>query len=193
MNIADYTILAVVALSVLIGLWRGLVAEVLALAVWGVALWSAWMFGNAIAGHLPDGIREPSARIFIAWGLIFVAVLVLGALLSWLLRMLVESTGLSGSDRMLGMVFGLTRGLVIVTLTVLLLGFTPFPRDAWWQHSTLIPTFQSAATMISRRMPVKVARYIDFRPPPLPVLSRPALAAPSAASSDSRRSTLHEH
>ncbi|HEN46749.1 MAG TPA: CvpA family protein [Mizugakiibacter sp.] len=193
MNIADYTILAVVVLSVLIGLWRGLVAEVLALAVWGVALWSAWMFGNAVAGHLPDGIHEPSARIFIAWGLIFVAVLVLGALLSWLLRMLVESTGLSGSDRMLGMVFGLTRGLVIVTLTVLLLGFTPFPRDTWWQHSTLIPTFQSAATMISRRMPAKVSRYIDFRPPPLPILSRPALAAPPAAPSASRRSALHEH
>lgn len=168
MNVADYAILAVLALSVMIGLWRGLVAEVVALAVWGAALWAAWSFGETVAAHLPAGIREPSARLFIAWGLIFVLVLIVGALLAWLIRMLVQGTGLSGSDRLLGMIFGLGRGLVIVTLGVLLLGFTPFPRDPWWQNSQLIPTFQRAAAMVSARLPAGVARYISFAPPPLP-------------------------
>lgn len=164
MTAADYAIVAVIAVSVLLGLWRGLIAEVVALVIWGVALWAAWQFGETVSTILPASLQEPSARLFAAWALIFVLVLVAGAVLSWLLRLLVRSTGLSGTDRMLGMLFGAARGLVIVTLAVLLLGMTPFPRDPWWQRSTLIPTFQYAAEALQAHLPPEVARYVRYDP-----------------------------
>lgn len=184
MTAADYAIVAVIAISVLLGLWRGLIAEVLALLVWGMALWAAWQFGEAVSVFMPASLRDPAARLFAAWALIFVLVLVAGAVLGWLLRLLVRGTGLSGTDRMLGMLFGAARGLVIVTLAVLLLGMTPFPRDPWWRQSALIPTFQDAAEALQAHLPPGVARYVHYNAEPL----RPARLlhlAPSQANSPS--------
>jgi membrane protein required for colicin V production len=72
-------------------------------------------------------------------------------------------SGLSGSDRLLGMVFGLVRGLALVTITVLLLGFTPLPRDPWWHQSQLLPTFQNYAQWLSARLPPEATKYLDLR------------------------------
>lgn len=176
MNWADYVILAVLVLSVLIGLWRGLVSEVLALAVWVAAVWLAWLFGPRVAEYFRNAIDVPSARIIVAYGVCFVAVLILGALLRFVLHKLVEGTGLSGSDRLLGMVFGLARGAILVTLVVFLLGFTPFPRDPWWQQSRLLPTFTRAADWLGERLPEGVHRYLhpsgEFHSARLPASAR---------------------
>jgi membrane protein required for colicin V production len=170
---ADYIIIAIIVISVLLGLWRGLIAEVLALAVWIVALWAAWQFGAAVSAYMPAALRAPAARLFAAWALIFVLVLIAGAVLGWLLRMLVQGTGLSGTDRMLGMLFGAARGVLIVTLGVLLLGMTPFPRDPWWRHSVLLPGFQRAAEALQAHLPPEVARYVRFDPSPLAAVKLP--------------------
>ena len=169
MDVADYVILAVISISVLLGLWRGLLAEVLALVIWFVALWAAWQFGEPVSAYLPAGLRDPAARLFAAWLLIFVLVLIAGAVIGWMLRLLVQGTGLTGTDRMLGMLFGAARGLLIVTLAVLLAGMTPLPRDAWWRQSALIPTFQHAAQRLQAHLPPQVARYMSYASePPLP-------------------------
>ena len=118
MNWADYCIIAVLGLSVLMGLWRGFIGEVLALACWAVAFWVAWMFGARLAASF-TAIDEPSVRLLLGYAICFVAVLIAGAIVSFLMRKLIAGSGLSGSDRMLGMVFGLMRGLVVVTLIVL--------------------------------------------------------------------------
>src|SRR5689334_22115917 len=106
MNGIDYIILGVLALSVLVGLWRGLVSELLWLAAWIAAFWVAWTFGPLVATQLEHTISLPSARIGVAYGLCFVAVLILGALLRLVARRLLWSTGLGGLDRLLGMAFG---------------------------------------------------------------------------------------
>jgi len=90
-------------------------------------------------------------------------VLIAGAIVSFLMRKLIAGSGLSGSDRMLGMVFGLARGLVLVTLTILLLGFTPLPRDPWWHRSQLVPAFEGYATWLSARLPPEVTKHLDLR------------------------------
>ena len=162
MNFADYCILGALGLSVLMGLWRGFIAEVLALLGWAIAFWVAWRFGAQVAGKL-TAIDEPSIRLLLGYALSFLVVLLGAGIVSFLMRKLVAGSGLSGSDRLLGMVFGLVRGLVLVTVTVLLLGFTPMPRDPWWQRSQLLPAFSGYAQWLSTQLPPEALRYLDLR------------------------------
>lgn len=164
MNWADYTIIGMLVLSVVVGLWRGLVTEVLALAIWVAAVWVAWAFGPVVAEFFADTVSLPSARLMLAYAACFLGVLLVGTAIRVLLHMLVRGTGLGGSDRLLGMVFGLARGVLLVVLVVTLFGFTPFPRDPWWQQSQLVPAFQGAAEWLAARLPEDLARHVDFMP-----------------------------
>ena len=161
MNWADYCIAAALILSVLMGLWRGFIGEVLALACWVLAFWVAWMFGDKLAAQF-TAITLPSARLLAGYAICFVGVLIAGAIVSFLMRKLIAGTGLSGSDRMLGMVFGLVRGVAIVTLVVLALRFTALPRDPWWRQSQLLPTFERGAMWLSAQLPPEVLQYLDL-------------------------------
>lgn len=161
MNWTDYIIIGILGLSVMVGLWRGLVSEVLALVIWIAAFWVAWWLGPAVAARFEHVIELPSARIIVAYALCFVAVLIVGALLRFVISRLIEGTGLSGTDRLLGMLFGVARGVLLVTLLVFLLGFTAFTRDPWWQQSVLLPHFQQAAAWIGQRVPADVGRYLN--------------------------------
>jgi membrane protein required for colicin V production len=174
MNWADYAILTVLLLSVLMGLWRGFIGEVLALLCWILAFWVAWMFGPALAEQFSASISTPSVRVLLGYALCFITVLIGGAIVAFLMRKLVEGSGLSGSDRLLGMVFGLVRGFALVTLVVLLMGFTPFRRDPWWNESRLMPNFEAGARWLSDRLPAEVARYIE----PAQIMAKPALQPP---------------
>jgi len=160
-NWADYIILAVLGMSVLIGLWRGLISEVLALVIWIAAFWVAWTFGPSVAGYFEHSITLPSARIVVGYGICFIAVLILGALVRFLVSKLIEGTGLTGTDRLLGMVFGFARGVLLVTLAVFLLGFTAFTRDPWWNDSVLLPQFKGMAAWLGERVPDSVRHYLN--------------------------------
>jgi len=182
MSWVDYCIIVVLALSVLMGLMRGFIGEVLALACWIAAFWFAWVFGPRLAGAL-TAIDVPSARLLLGYAICFFSVLIAGAIVSFLMRKLIAGSGLSGSDRLLGMVFGLVRGLLLVTLLVLVLGFTPLARDPWWQNSRLLPTFQRAAAWITAMLPADVAKYLDLRQflPQIEAAAAPAPAKPASA------------
>jgi membrane protein required for colicin V production len=161
MNWFDIAIIATLALSILVGLWRGFICEVMALACWILAFWVAWMFGPALADRFSASISAPSVRVLLGYALCFVTVLVAGAILSFLLRKLVSGSGLSGTDRLLGMVFGLVRGFALVVLIVLLMKFTPVVRDDWWQNSRMLPTFEQGARWVTTYLPESVARYLE--------------------------------
>jgi membrane protein required for colicin V production len=186
MNWADYCIIAALVLSVLMGLWRGFIGEVIALLCWILAFWVAWTFGAQLAAQF-TAITLPSARLLLGYLICFVGVLIAGALVGFLMRKLVAGSGLSGSDRMLGMVFGLIRGLAIVTIAVLILKFTPLPQDPWWKQSQLLPTFENAARWLTTKLPPEVTRYLDLhsivpqipdavpvQPPASPPATKPA-------------------
>ena len=187
MNWADYAILGILGLSVLIGLWRGLISEAVAIACWVGAFWVAYLFGEPLADKFTS-VSLPSARLLLGYGLCFVAVLVLGALVSFVLRKLVAGSGLSGTDRLLGMFFGLARGVLLVMLAVLLLGFTPLPRDPWWRESRLLPGFASGAEWLSAKLPDSVAKHLDFRGL-LPAIVAPKDAPPKPAQAANKTST----
>ena len=164
MNAADITIVIVILASVALGLWRGLITEVMSLVVWIAAVALALAFGGRVAQWFGESISMPSARIALGHALVFIATLVVGAVVVYLLRKLVEGTGLSGTDRMLGMVFGLVRGGAIVVLLVLLAGLTPFPADPWWRESRMLPTFQRLAAQAVPWLPAALREQVNFNP-----------------------------
>ncbi|MEW9624856.1 CvpA family protein [Rhodanobacter geophilus] len=158
MNWIDLTILCVLGLSVLIGLFRGLVSEVLALVIWAAAFWVAWLFGPTVSARL-GMITTPMLREAAGYALCFVLVLVLGALLRFFVQRLLASTGLSGTDRLLGMVFGFVRGALIVCVLVFLCQFTSFAREPMWRQSVLLPPFQDATIWLGQQVPSSVREH----------------------------------
>ncbi len=141
----DWGIVAIICISCLISLQRGFVKEALSLLTWVVAGTVAWMFGGALAEHLVEFIDMPSVRVMAACGILFIATLVLGALVNYLISELVRVTGLSGTDRFLGMAFGAARGALLVVVLVGLISLAPVQQDPWWQQSMLIPHFLMVA------------------------------------------------
>lgn len=147
MNWADWTIVGILTISSLIGLNRGLVKEALSLVVWGAAFLIAMTFRDPLSGLLENLISTPSIRQMVAFGGLFVATLIVGAMVNYLIGELVKMTGLSGTDRLLGTVFGLARGgIVIMAILLILPAVVPVDKDSWWQSSTLIPNFLEMET-----------------------------------------------
>ncbi|MGH8145985.1 MAG: CvpA family protein [Rhodanobacteraceae bacterium] len=173
MNAADILILAVLALSTLFGLLRGFVSEVLSLVCWVAAFWVSWAFGARVADFYIGMLHEPAARIIAGYVTCFVGVLIVGALVGFVARRLLIVGGLRGGDRLLGMLFGLVRGWLLVTFVVLMLGFTPLPREsAGWRQSWLLPTFEIGAGWLADALPADVTRYLQAGGRALPALPR---------------------
>ncbi len=118
MNWADWVIVALIAVSALLSLKRGFVKEALSLVTWVMAFIIARLFADQLSTLLTSYIDTPSARVVAAFVLLFVVVLFTGALMNNLIGMLIKATGLSSTDRLLGMVFGVARGCILVVVTI---------------------------------------------------------------------------
>ena len=158
----DYTIIGLILISSVIGLLRGLIREAFSLVIWVVAIWIGLTFSREFSGFLEGVIEYPSARIAVAFAALFFITLILGALISYLLGELVKKTGLTGSDRFAGMIFGIARGLVVVAIIIMLAGLTPLPEDSWWKESVLIPPFQALAVWLREHIPSGMAGYVNY-------------------------------
>lgn len=141
MNWLDYAIIAVIALSTVISLMRGFVKEAISLAVWFAALFIASQFYADLAVYLTK-INDELIRNGAAIAVLFVVTLILGALVNHVIGQLVQATGLSGTDRALGAVFGGLRGILIASALLFFLDtFTPSASSTWWEESVLVPEF----------------------------------------------------
>jgi membrane protein required for colicin V production len=158
----DYGILGILVLSMALSAWRGFIREALSLASWIAALVVAVAFSDAAAGLLVDHVSVPSVRLIIGFAVLFLITLLVGGLLSYLVSTLVDKTGLSGTDRAVGVIFGLVRGVGIVAVLVLLAGLTPVPQDPWWNQSLLLPRFVDLAILIRDLMPAEYRDYFAF-------------------------------
>jgi len=142
MNWADWAIVTILGLSAVISLVRGFVREAMSLVIWVAAFAVAMLFYVRLSVFFDNLIATPSLRLLAAWLALFVGMLILGGLINILLGQLVEATGLSGTDRLLGVIFGVARGLILVMVILIFLPqILPVERDAWWQESLLIPHF----------------------------------------------------
>ena len=158
----DYSIIGVIVFSLVIGVARGFVKEVLSLTTWAVAIWVGINYSREIATLLQAHIANPSARLAAAFGILLLLTLIAGALIGFVLNALVKKTGLSGTDRLIGLFFGIARGVLMVSLLVLLAGLTPLPEDPWWKESHLIPHFQKLALWLRNYIPGGLAGHIHF-------------------------------
>ncbi|MDH2435099.1 colicin V production CvpA [Pokkaliibacter plantistimulans] len=142
MNWADWVILGVIGVSGLISLTRGFMREALSLLTWIVAFVIARLFTDQLSVLLTPYIATPSIRVASAFIALFIITLIVGAMIGFLVGELVKATGLSGTDRVLGMAFGIARGCVLIVVAVALLSYTPVVNDYWWQSSRLVPEFK---------------------------------------------------
>ncbi len=159
---ADIVILVIIGISALLSLVRGFIKEALSLVTWIAAFWVSLAFTDRAADLLANWVSLPSARAALAFAGLFVAVLLLGGLVNYLIGQLVRKTGLGGTDRMLGMVFGVLRGVMVVAVLVLLAGLTAVPQDPWWQGSSLLPHFERIALWLRDFLPPDVAADVHF-------------------------------
>ncbi len=146
--IVDWLILLVILVSALISLMRGFVREAISLATLVAAVVIARLFGSQVATLLVDYIDQPSLRLLVAYAFLFISTMVIGGMINHLMGGLVDVTGLSGTDRFLGAIFGLARGGLIVVVAVAIMSRMPVAEDNWWQESKLIPSFVNAANSI---------------------------------------------
>ena len=162
MTLFDYIAITIVVLSLGFGLWRGMVSEIIALLAWGLGIYAAFSFGPELGAMLPGGIEDPMVRALIGCTLIFVGVLVAMAIVRLLILKAVKALGLSVSDRLLGMFFGLARGLLVTLLLVALGGMTAAPSQPWWRAATLAPPLETAVLAMKPMLPHDLAKRIRF-------------------------------
>lgn len=165
---ADIVILAIIGVSALISLLRGFLREVLSLLAWVLAFWVAFTFTSGLAPLLEAYVEVPSIRFILAFAALFVVTLLGVSLIGHIVVKLVGKTGLTGTDRMLGLLFGMARGGLVVVLLVLLAGLTQVPEDPWWRESGLLAHFQHAALWVREYLPESIAEHIRYEPVPSP-------------------------
>ncbi|MTI12944.1 CvpA family protein [Sansalvadorimonas verongulae] len=144
----DWAIMAIVLVSALISLTRGFFKEVLSLVTWVAAVIIAWLFSGSLSLMFQEYIDTPSLRASAAAAVLFIATLLTGGLINSLIGKLVQMTGLSGTDRALGMIFGAMRGVLLVTMLVGVGEYLPVHQDNWWRASTLVPHFEIVSTWV---------------------------------------------
>ncbi len=167
MPVIDYVIVAVVLISAVIGLVRGFLREAISLGTWVVAIWVVYVFAGDVAELFSSRVESPVVRLLIAGAALFIVVLLLGALLGYIASVMVRTTGLSGTDRTLGMVFGGIRGIILLALLlVAAVSLLPVAEEGWWNESLLIPHIEQVVIWLRDLLPPELGEYLDYAPAP---------------------------
>jgi len=157
----DYAFLGVLAASIAWGVWRGLVREMLSLAGWVIA----FLCANLLAGPLSEYISaamQPELRILFAWLGIFAVVALAAGLVAMLLGRMIKAIGLATTDRWMGALFGLARGLLIMLAFALLVGLTRFSAAAAWKDSIFGPPLANAVVQLKPWLPPSLAQRLRY-------------------------------
>jgi membrane protein required for colicin V production len=174
-NWLDAVILFIFLASAVAGYLRGFIKEAVSLASWVLAVWIAVRFSPALATLFPSSMSKVSfgigqmqfhidnLSVGIAMVGLFVVTLILGAVVNILLHRLIEVAKLSGTNRTLGVGFGLARGYLVVVALVLLAGLSSVPRQSYWSESLLTPHFESSAKWLLGILPDRISGYFNYK------------------------------
>ncbi len=164
-NWVDWAILGVIAVSCLIGVWRGLLKELMTIVIAILAVVTALVFYDKLALLWIDELSSPGLRNVAAFGVIMIAVMIVGGLLSFIAGKLFGLAALKPVDRILGLLFGLFRGCVIVMAVLLMLPNDMVETNPWWTESTLIPhflVFEDQARMSADRLVLWAHQFLQY-------------------------------
>lgn len=161
----DFTLIGFVFIFFVIGLQRGFSREVFSLGFWVLASWVGLTFSHEFSGFLESIIsrNHPSIRMAASFVALFVITLSFGGLIGFLLSVLTKDNRLTFIARFGGMLLGVIRGMIVVTVVVILAGLTPLPKDSWWTESAVIPPFQLLAVWLRDHLSLGMAETISYR------------------------------
>ena len=160
MTTLDWIFAGVLLLSLLLGAWRGLVYEVLSVMAWAASFFIAQWFAPQASSLIGlESLSEP-VRYALAFVLVFVAVVFVGGLIAALVKRMVEAVGLRPIDRMLGAVFGVVRGLILLLAATVVMDMTSLKSVAWWRDSVGAPVLTSALDRLKPLFPAAFAQYL---------------------------------
>lgn len=160
MPVLDWIFVAVLVVSLFVGAWRGLVYELLSLVNWIAAFVLAQWFAPDVAHYLPVANATEVVRYAAGFVVVFVVALFVGGLLAFGVRKLVEAVGLRPVDRVLGALFGLARGAVVLLALVVVAGMTPVVKSPWWQESAGAGVATVAVKGLKPVLPEEFGKYL---------------------------------
>lgn len=156
----DIAVVVILLVSLLLGLWRGLVYEVLSLLGWPVAFVLSKLFAADVAPLVP--VAQETLRITVAYALVFVAALIVWGVLVWLFSRLVKAMGLGWLDRVLGGLFGVLRGGLVVLALVWLAGLTDISKQPFWRTAQMSKAAEDVALLTKIWLPDNIAQRIRY-------------------------------
>ncbi|MEM8548773.1 MAG: CvpA family protein, partial [Pseudomonadota bacterium] len=154
----DWIFIAIVAVSMVVGVFRGFIKEAISLGSLLIAVWASFFFAPAGESLFAGFVGSEVFRIWLARIAIFVLVLILGGLVGWLISRFINQVGLTGTDRLLGLMFGFGRGAVLCGLIALAAPYLELDHDEVWTNSQLRPYAQTVADGIAILAP----RALDY-------------------------------
>jgi membrane protein required for colicin V production len=160
LSAVDWILLAVLGLSLLVGVWRGIVQEVLSLAGWVVAFYVSQLYAPLAAAWLPMEGSSQMLRYAAGFVVVFIAVLVATVLVSWVVKKLVSAVGLGLLDRLLGSIFGLMRGVVILLAATVIVGMTPMRETEAWKQAQGAQWLQQLLHVLKPVLPADFGKYL---------------------------------
>lgn len=162
MTVFDYAVLAILLISIVISVLRGLVREILSLIGWVAAFVLANLFSNDVAAMLPAVVGHPVLRLIVAFLLLLLGGALTMAIINWGILRAISAAGLELADRGLGGLFGLARGVVIVLALVLVAGMTRAPQMDFWKDALFSPLAEAAVGTLLPFLPAEVAGKVKF-------------------------------
>lgn len=162
MTVFDYAVLTIVGLSIILSVMRGLVREVLAILGWIAAFYVATTYSSQLLPMMPTDIPTEPLRIMAAFLVLFLATLLVTSLLAIALSAILKKVGLGWLNRLLGVFFGVARGVLIVCIIVFLAGLTDAPKDARWRNAMFSAPIEAMVVTMLPWMPTSIAKHVKY-------------------------------
>jgi membrane protein required for colicin V production len=159
-NWLDWTIVGVIGFSMLISIARGFIREVISLTTWVAAVWISFHYTDNVSALLVGHVASQMMRMIISVGLLFFATLIAGVFVNVVIGGVMSRSRLSVADRFLGVVFGASRGILMVTLMVMVGSMTMIPQTDWWRGANLLPYFEHSAGWLAGFLPQRVVHFV---------------------------------
>jgi membrane protein required for colicin V production len=164
LELIDIAIFATLLIPALVGVAYGFLNIFLSIVAWGIAFGLAITFSSIISPMLSGFVENEMIRDGLAFLGVFILSLIIFSALGYSMLKLLGRTGLSAADRILGLVFGVGLGTVIVAIMVFLAGFTDLTQTDWWQRSLTVGPFERIAVWSRQFLPENVANYHHYGP-----------------------------